>query len=154
MWYNEVKRLRSTVSLHISQLLGIRQSRYLLWLLIKCLFFLALHYFFFFLVWMLNKVDMHMCTCVTALCVFQLAVTCAGELLWRRREQQFVGHVTRTRTAGYARLLVAALYPVWQPLHVAVTVQRVGPESPASRNERERRGRTMFSYNNAEQSTL
>lgn len=94
------------------------------------------------------------CTCVTALCVLQCAGTCARKLLWWRGEQQFVGHVTRTCTAGYARLLVAALYPVWQPLHVAVTVQGVGTESPATRKTRQRRVKTMFSYDNTEQSAL
>lgn len=60
------------------------------------------------------------------------AFTCACELLGRRGEQQLVGHVTRPGTAGDARLLVAALHPVGQPLHVAVAVQRVGPQSAAT----------------------
>lgn len=75
---------------------------------------------------------MHAFLCHTTMaCMWQSVSTCAGELLGRRGEQQFVGHVARARAAGYARLLVAALHPVWQPLHVAVTVQRVGAQSPA-----------------------
>lgn len=60
------------------------------------------------------------------------AFTCACELLGRRGEQQLVGHVTRPGTAGDARLLVATLHPVGQPLHVAVAVQGVGPQSAAT----------------------
>ena len=59
------------------------------------------------------------------------AFTCACELLGRHGEQQLVGHVARPGTAGDARLLIAALHPVGQPLHVAVAVQRVGPQSAA-----------------------
>lgn len=78
----------------------------------------------------------HVHVCYGTACVWQCMFTCAGELLRRRGEQQFVGHVTRPGTAGNARLLVAALDPVWQPLHVAVTVQRVGTQSTASQGAR------------------
>lgn len=78
----------------------------------------------------------HVFPCYSTACVWQCMFTCAGELLGRRGEQQFVSHVTGPGTAGNARLLVAALHPVWQPLHVAVAVQRVCTQSPASQKER------------------
>lgn len=71
----------------------------------------------------------------TALHAWQFC-TCAGELLGRCGEQQFVSHITRPGTACNAGLLVAALHPVWQPLHVAVAVQRVGTQSPATQEEK------------------
>lgn len=101
------------------------------------------------------------CACIPELqysnvcvCVWQSMFTCAGELLGRRGEQQFVGHVTGPGTAGNARLLVAALHPVWQPLHVAVTVQRVGTQSPASQKESHRRVRTFLSHDDRKHSKV
>lgn len=61
--------------------------------------------------------------------------TCAGKFLGWRGEQQFVSHVARPGTAGDAGLLVTALHPVRQPLHVAVAVQRVGSQSAANQKK-------------------
>lgn len=49
---------------------------------------------------------------IVSVCLRQCMLTCAGEFLRGRGEQQFVRHVTRPGAAGNARLLVAALHPV------------------------------------------
>lgn len=49
---------------------------------------------------------------IISVCQRQRMLTCAGEFLRGRGEQQFVRHVTRPSAAGNAGLLVAALHPV------------------------------------------
>lgn len=49
---------------------------------------------------------------IVSVCLRQRMLTCAGEFLRGRGEQQFVRHVTRPGAAGNAGLLVAALHPV------------------------------------------
>ena len=57
--------------------------------------------------------------------------TIALELVRRRGQQQLVLHVFRSNASRNARLLVALLDPVRQPLEVAVAVQRVASQCPA-----------------------
>lgn len=59
-------------------------------------------------------------------------LTLAFKLLGRRGEEQLALHVWGPRTAGNARFLIACLHPAGQPAEVAVAVQRVGPNGPAS----------------------
>lgn len=94
------------------------------------------------------------CLCLSTLWEWQCVFTCAGELLRRCGEQKFVSHITGPSTAGNARLLVATLHPVWQPLHVAVTVQWVGTQSPAMRRERRQRNAQSHEHDTQEKSTL
>lgn len=120
-------------------------------LVLKCLSLYRLYLYVMYICWHVHVFLSYSTACV---CVWQSMFTCAGELLGRRGEQQFVGHVTGPGTAGNARLLVAALHPVWQPLHVAVTVQRVGTQSPASQKESHRRVRTFLSHDDRKHSKV
>ena len=58
--------------------------------------------------------------------------TIALELVRGRGEQQLVLHVLGSDAGRDARLLVALLDPVRQPLQVAVAVQRVTSQRPTS----------------------
>lgn len=69
----------------------------------------------------------------------------AFKLLGRRGEEQLALHVWGPRTAGDARFLVACLHPARQPAEVAVTVQRVGTDGPASES-REQQSSVMGSF--------
>ena len=59
-----------------------------------------------------------------------LLLTFALEAVERCGEQQAVGHVRGSGTAGDARLLEASLHPLRQPAQVTVTIQGVGTQSP------------------------
>lgn len=59
-----------------------------------------------------------------------MRLTFALEAVEGRGEQQAVGHVRWSGTAGDARLLEASLHPLGQPAQITVTIQGVGTQSP------------------------